>query len=60
MVEWGTSGKRIPEGFFDKVCVLTFAPQNRVRSILLEFLEIVEGGPLLNVFLRALSTKFAF
>ena len=29
----GTSGKRVPEGFFDKVCVLIFAPQITVRSM---------------------------
>ena len=38
----GTPDKRIPEGlflaFFDKVRVLIFGHQNRVRSILLEFL----------------------
>ena len=30
--------------FFDKVRVLIFAHQNGVRSIFLEFLEIVEEG----------------
>ena len=36
--------------FFDKVCVfdkvrvLDFAHQNRVRSMFMEFFEIVEGG----------------
>ena len=30
--------------FFDKVRVLIFAHQNRVRSIFLECLYIVEGG----------------
>ena len=43
-----TPDNRIPEGlfltFFDKVSVLIFAHPNRVRSIFLEFLEIVEGG----------------
>ena len=38
--------------FFKKVRVLIFAHQNRVCSMFLEFLEIVEGGPLINVFLR--------
>ena len=53
-VGWGgISAKRVPKGFFDKVGVLIFVPQNRVCSIFLLFLYIVEGGPLLNVFLRA-------
>ena len=43
----------VPEGFFDKGCVLIFVPQNRVRSMFFEFLYIVEGGELLDVFLRA-------
>ena len=30
--------------FFGKVRVLTFAHQNRVRSMFMEFLEIVEEG----------------
>ena len=30
--------------FFDKVCVLIFAHQNRVRSMFLEVLYIVEVG----------------
>ena len=30
--------------FFDKVRVLIFTQQSRVRSMFLEFLEIVEGG----------------
>ena len=30
--------------FLDKVCVLIFADQNRVRSLFLESLKIVEGG----------------
>ena len=30
--------------FLDRVHVLIFAHQNRVRSMFLEFLEIVEGG----------------
>ena len=34
----GDPDKRVPEGLFDKVCVLIFAPQNRVRSMFLEFL----------------------
>ena len=36
----GTPDKRISEGltFFDKVCVLNFAHQNRVRSMFFEFL----------------------
>ena len=29
---------------FDKVCVLIFANQNRLRSMFLGFLYIVEGG----------------
>ena len=29
---------------FDKVRVLDFAHQNRVRSMFMEFLEILEGG----------------
>ena len=46
-------------GFIDKFCVLNFDHQNRVRSMFLEFLYIVEGGPLVKVFLRAFSAKFA-
>ena len=39
--------------YFDKVRVVIFEHQNRVRSMFLEFLLIVEGGgPLINVFLR--------
>ena len=30
--------------FFDKLRVLNFAHQNRVRSMFFEFLYIVEGG----------------
>ena len=33
IVERGTPGKRVPEGFFDKVCISIFAAQNRVRSM---------------------------
>ena len=40
----GTPAKRVPEGLFDKVGVLIFAPQNRVCSMFLLFLYIVEGG----------------
>ena len=39
--------------YFDKVRVVIFANQNRVRSMFLEFLLIVDGGgrgPLINVF----------
>ena len=39
-----TPDKRVPEGFVDKVCVLSFAPQNRVRSMFFEFLYIVQWG----------------
>ena len=58
-----TPGKRVPKGCFDKVGVLIFAPQNRVRSIILLFLYIVEvrvgvGGTLINVFLRACFDVF--
>ena len=56
----GTPGKRVPEGFFEKVGVLIFAAKNRVRSMFLEFLYKVDEGPLVNVFLRAFSKKFAF
>ena len=51
--------------FFDKLRVLSFAIQNRVRSMVFEFLYIVEGGgtPLNRIpeglFLR-FSTNFAF
>ena len=39
--------------YFDKVRVLIFAHQNRVRSMFLEFLYIVGGGGRpINVFLR--------
>ena len=46
---WGgrTPYKHIPESiltFFDKLRVLIFAHQNRVRSMFLKFLWIVEGG----------------
>ena len=34
----GTPVKPVPEGFFDKVGVLIFAPPNRVRSMIFEFL----------------------
>ena len=44
----GTPGKRVPEGFFDKVCVLIFASKNRVRFMFLEFLLIVEGRETLD------------
>ena len=44
--------------FFDKVRVLIFAHQNRLRSIFLEFLYIVEGGALRNVFLRVYFDVF--
>ena len=30
--------------FFDKIRVLIFTPQRRVRSMFFEFLEIVKGG----------------
>ena len=30
--------------FFEKVCVLIYAHQNRVCSMFMVFLEIVEGG----------------
>ena len=56
----GTPGKLVPDGFFDKVGVLIFAAQNSVRSMFLNFLYIVDGGPLLNVFLRAYSTNWYF
>ena len=36
--------------FFDKVHVLIFAHQNRVRSIFFEFLQIVEGGTELVIY----------
>ena len=38
LIEGETSGEHVPEGFFDKVCVLIFAPQNGIRSMFLEFL----------------------
>ena len=38
--------------FFDKVRVLIFAHQNRLRSMFVEFLYIVEGEGLMNVILR--------
>ena len=45
--------------FCDKVRVLIFAHQNRVRSMFLEVLEIVEEwGPLVNVFLRVYFDVF--
>ena len=44
--------------FFDKVRVLIFAHQSRVRSMFLEFLESVEGGPLVNIFLRVYFDDF--
>ena len=45
--------------FFDKVRVLIFVHQNRVRSMFLEFLLIVEGeGPLIKVFLRVYFDVF--
>ena len=58
----GTPYKRVPEGFFDKLCVLIFTLQNRVRSMFLDFLDSRGGGggPLINMFLRAFSAKFAF
>ena len=37
---------------FGKLRVLSFAHKNRVRFMIFEFLEIVEGVPLINVFLR--------
>ena len=43
--------------FFDKVCVLIFASQDRVRSM---FLELWIVGGVINVFLGAFLTKFAF
>ena len=33
----GTPGKRVLEGLCDKVCVLIFSPQNRVRSMFFGF-----------------------
>ena len=45
--------------FSDKIRVLIFADQNRVRSMFLEFLLIVEGGgSLINVFLRVYFDVF--
>ena len=45
--------------FFDKVRVLIFPRQNRVRSMFLQFLYIVEGGgPLINVLLRVYFDVF--
>ena len=38
MGEGGGAAKRVPEGLFEKVSVLIFAPQNRVWSMFLEFL----------------------
>ena len=35
---------------FDKVGVLIFDPQNRVRSMFLEFLHIVEGATELVIY----------
>ena len=44
----GTPARHIPEGLFDvcgvKLSVLIVAHQNRVRSMFLEFLYIVEEG----------------
>ena len=38
LIEGETSGEHVPDGFFDKVCVLIFAPQNEIRSMFLDFL----------------------
>ena len=39
--------------YFDKICVVIMAHQNRVLFMSMEFLLIVGGGgPLINVFLR--------
>ena len=51
--------------FFNKLSVLIFAHKNRVRSIYLEFLEIVEGGGthvkrISDGVLLCFSTKFLF
>ena len=35
LIEGETSGEHVPEGFFDKVCVLIFDPPNRVSSMFL-------------------------
>ena len=40
----GTTYKRVPEGFNDKLYVLIFTLQNRVRSMFLDILQIIEGG----------------
>ena len=42
--EGGTPARRLPEGFFDKVCILIFTPQNRVRSMFLDFLDSRGAG----------------
>ena len=34
-----TTGKRFPESFGDKVCVLIFNPLNKVRSMFLDLLD---------------------
>ena len=55
----GTPAKRVPMGLFDKVGVLIFDPQNRVRSMFFEFFLIVEGGgSMVNVFLKVYFDVF--
>ena len=44
--------------YFDKQRVIIFAHQNRVRSMFLVFLYIVEGGTPDNVFLRVYFDVF--
>ena len=45
--------------FFEKLRVLIFAHQNTVRSMFLEFLQIVEGGgPRINIFLMVYFDVF--
>ena len=44
--------------FFEKVRVLVFAHLNRARCPFLEFLYIVEGGPLINVLQRVYFALF--